>query len=192
MAGFLNVLFKNLLEGPSTDPFPFKETFTPDRLRGKPVVDPNLCMGCGICKHSCVAGAINISPLKDKSGFTISIWYNSCCRCASCRHYCPTGAMSIVPDWHSAHIEEDKFKRIEQQTIKYEPCSNCGTLMRPIPLPLAQKLYAENHEIDPEHIRHLCPQCRQLEDAKRNACILPSTTLTQADANSIAAAPAKE
>ena len=33
MAGFLKVLFRNLLEGPSTDPFPLGETFTPDRLR---------------------------------------------------------------------------------------------------------------------------------------------------------------
>ena len=42
MAGFLKVLFRNLLEGPSTDPFPLGETFTPERLRGKAVVDPDL------------------------------------------------------------------------------------------------------------------------------------------------------
>ena len=35
MAGFLKVLFRNLLEGPSTDPFPLGETFTPARLRGR-------------------------------------------------------------------------------------------------------------------------------------------------------------
>ena len=45
MAGFLKVLFRNLLEGPSTDPFPLGATFTPDRLRGRAVVDHDLCMG---------------------------------------------------------------------------------------------------------------------------------------------------
>ena len=173
MAGFLKVLFRNLLEGPSTDPFPLGETFTPARLRGRAVVDPELCMGCGMCRYSCAAGAINISQLPDGSGYTITIWPNSCCLCASCRHYCPTGAMSISNDWHSAHLETDKFTRIEQKTIKYEPCAGCGKLMRPIPAVLAQKLYAENTDVDPEQIRHLCPSCRQLEDAKRSACALP-------------------
>lgn len=176
MAGFLKVLFRNLLEGPSTDPFPLGETFTPDRLRGRARVDPELCMGCGICRHSCAAGAINISPLADGKGFTITIWQNSCCLCASCRHYCPTVAMSITNDWHSAHPESEKFDRIEQQTIHYVPCAHCGELMRPLPKKLAEKLYAYNNEIDRELTRRLCPKCRQIEDAKRNACLLPTTS----------------
>ena len=81
--------------------------------------------------------------------------------------------MSISNDWHSAHPETDKFTRVEQQTIKYEPCAGCGTLMRPITAALAQKLYAANTDIDPEKIRHLCPKCRQLEDARRTVCALP-------------------
>ena len=74
MAGFLKVLFRNLLEGPSTDPFPLGETFTPARLRGRAKVDPTLCMGCGVCRHVCAAGAINITHLPDGSGYTITIW----------------------------------------------------------------------------------------------------------------------
>ena len=150
MAGFLKILFRNLLQGPSTDPFPLGETFTPERLRGRVKIDPNLCMGCGVCRHVCAAGAINIRQKPDNSGYTITVWQNSCCLCASCRQYCPTGAMSITNDWHSAHLESEKFGRVEQQTINYEPCSHCGTLMRPLPLKLAEKLYAKNSEIDPD------------------------------------------
>ncbi|MDR1658958.1 MAG: 4Fe-4S binding protein [Desulfovibrio sp.] len=176
MAGFLKVLLRNVLEGPSTDPFPLGETFTPERLRGRARVNPELCMGCGICRNSCTAGAINIMPLSDGSGYTITIWQNSCCLCASCRHYCPTGAMSISNDWHSTHPEEEKFNRLEQHTIKYEPCAACGTLMRPVPADLARRLYAANPEIDSEKIRHLCPQCRRQEDASHNAGVIPPTT----------------
>ncbi|MDR1857400.1 MAG: 4Fe-4S binding protein [Desulfovibrio sp.] len=165
MSSFLKVLFRNVLNGPSTDPFPLGETFTPDRLRGKVLIDPELCMGCGTCKEVCTAGAIDLSELADGSGFRITVWQNSCCLCASCRHYCPTGAASLIPDWHAAHPEEDKYVRIEQQTVKYEPCSNCGTLMRPIPAKLARKLYASSPELDPEQLRHLCPACRRLRDA---------------------------
>lgn len=192
MAGFLKVLFRNLLEGPSTDPFPLGETFTPDRLRGRAVVDPDLCMGCGICRHSCAAGAIHIGQKPDGSGFTITIWQNSCCLCASCRHYCPTGAMSISTDWHTAHVQAEKYDRLEQHTIKYEPCVACGALMRPIPKVLADKLYAWNTEIDPELTRKLCPKCRQIEDAKRNACVLPTATDDTPVATVTSAVPTKD
>ena len=192
MAGFLKVLFHNLLEGPSTDPFPFGETFTPARLRGRARVDPDLCMGCGTCRHYCAAGAINITQLPDGTGFTITIWQNSCCLCASCRHYCPTGAMSITNDWHSAHPEEEKFRRLEQHTIKYETCAHCGALMRPLPKKLAERLYAHNSEIDHELTRHLCPKCRQIEDAKRNACLLPQHAAAAPDSPVTSAAPTKD
>ena len=174
MAGFLKVLFRNLLDGPSTDPFPLGPTFTPKRLRGKAVVDPDLCVGCGVCRHVCTAGAIDISPKPDKSGYTITIWQDSCCLCANCRHYCPTGAMSITNDWHLVHPESEKYEMLEQHTIDYEPCAHCGTLIRPIPLKLAEKIYAHDANISPEEIRHLCPKCRQLEDAKRIERVYPA------------------
>lgn len=168
MAGFLKVLFRNLLEGPSTDPYPLGETFTPERVRGRCVVDPDLCMGCGMCVNVCVPGAINITEKADKSGFTISIWRGSCCLCASCRHYCPTGAMSLVNDWHNTHPESEKFECMERKTINYVPCARCGELMRPLPLKIAERLYAHDKDLDPEKIRMLCPKCRQIEDALRN------------------------
>lgn len=166
MGSFLKVLFRNLLEGPSTDPFPVGETFTPDRLRGKCVVDPDLCMGCGVCKNVCAAGAIDITPKKDDSGYTITVWRNSCCLCASCRQYCPTGAMSITNDWHHAHAQSEKYDCVEQHTIDYVPCAHCGALIRPLPKKMAEKLYKDNKDIDVETIRNLCPKCRQIEDAR--------------------------
>ncbi len=187
MAGFLKVLFRNLLEGPSTDPFPLGPTFTPERLRGKAVIDPELCVGCGVCRHVCTAGAIDISPKPDKSGYTITIWRDSCCLCAACRHYCPTGAMSISNDWHLAHPESEKYELLEQHTIDYEPCAHCGTLIRPIPARLAERIYAHNAEISAEEIRHLCPKCRQLEDAKRIEQVFPA--VEDAETRAAAAMP---
>lgn len=74
---FLKILWDNLKKGPVTDAFPFGETYTPDRLRGRVEIDPALCVGCGTCVHVCAAGAINISKFEDGSGFEITVWRNS-------------------------------------------------------------------------------------------------------------------
>lgn len=48
--GFLGVLIRNLVAGPSTDPFPFGETFTPATLRGRVEYHPADCIACRACE----------------------------------------------------------------------------------------------------------------------------------------------
>jgi len=172
MSSFLNILLKNVLGGPSTDPFPFGPTFEPKRLRGRVVIDPDKCMGCGMCKNSCVAGAIDITKDAESKGWTITVWQDSCCLCASCRTYCPMKAVDIVPDWHSAHFEEDKYSRIEQHTIEYQPCTVCGKPVRVLSLEKARELYRSDPSVDPEQVRHMCRSCRQIKDAEAHVDIL--------------------
>ena len=96
---FLKILWDNLKKGPVTDAFPFGETYTPDRLRGRVEIDPALCVGCGTCVHVCAAGAINISKFEDGSGFEITVWRNSCCRHPHQRlAQRPPGHGKIYPD----------------------------------------------------------------------------------------------
>lgn len=170
MASFLKVLLRNVLQGPSTDPYPMGETFSPKNIRGNVVVNPELCLGCNMCVHVCTAGAIHIEHRED--GHTITIYHNSCCHCANCRSYCPTGAITLTDNWHSAHLASEQYEQIEQKTIAKEPCSKCGALIRVLPLPMMEKLYAGKKDIDPDHVRHLCPNCRQLEDAERTLAII--------------------
>ena len=81
--------------------------------------------------------------------------------------------MSVTNDWHNTHPESEKYECVEQHTIDYVPCLHCGTLIRPLPLKLAEKLYAEKPEVEAERVRQLCPRCRQLEDARRNENLAP-------------------
>ena len=139
---FLKILWDNLKKGPVTDAFPFGETYTPDRLRGRVEIDPALCVGCGTCVHVCAAGAINISKFEDGSGFEITVWRNSCCLCAQCRHYCPTKAITLTNDWHSAHRATEKYTQITRAKVKYDYCAVCGAKMRVLPQEVLNRIYA--------------------------------------------------
>ena len=181
MASFLNVMLHNVLDGPRTDPFPFGETFSPERIRGRVRIDPSLCIGCSMCRHVCVAGAINIQRFPE--GWTITVWQGSCCLCASCRTYCPMHAITIDNDWHSAHLEEDKFKRIEQHTINFVPCKRCGKPVRLISEAKAKELYCNDPNVDVDEVRQLCRDCRQKQDADvHSVCMLPLEVLYEAEA----------
>ena len=61
-----------------------------------------------------------------------------------------------------------------------------------LPKKLAEKLYAYNDEIDRDLTRRLCPKCRQLEDAKRNACVLPAASGDAVTTSVTSAAPTKD
>lgn len=162
---FLKILWDNLKKGPVTDPFPFGETYTPERLRGRVEIDPELCLGCGTCVHVCAAGAINISKFADGSGFEITVWRNSCCLCAQCRHYCPTKAITLSNDWHSAHRATEKYTQITRAKVKYDYCAVCGAKMRVLPQDVLNRIYAKHSEIDVDVVSHLCPSCRRIDVA---------------------------
>lgn len=162
---FLKILWDNLKKGPVTDAFPFGETYTPDRLRGRVEIDPALCVGCGTCVHVCAAGAINISKFEDDSGFEITVWRNSCCLCAQCRHYCPTKAVTLSNDWHSAHRATEKYTQITRAKVKYDYCAVCGAKMRVLPQEVLNRIYAKHSEVDVDVISHLCPNCRRIDVA---------------------------
>lgn len=169
---FLKVLWNNLRQGPVTDAFPFGETYTPERLRGRVEVDASLCVGCGTCENVCVAGAIHISRKADSSGFDVTVWRNTCCLCAQCRHYCPTGAISLSPNWHNAHRNTEKYTWLTRASVTYDTCEACGARMRFLPPSLIDRVYAGHPEVNVRRVSHLCPACRQLDTAvaEERAC----------------------
>lgn len=161
---FLKLVFDNLRQGPVTEAFPFAPAEAPERMRGKVVIDPKLCVGCGTCEHVCVAGAIKITPHADGCGHDITVWRNTCCLCAQCRHYCPTHAISVINDWHLAHREEQKYTFIERAEIHYAKCAGCGAPLRVLPRPILEKIYAAHPEYI-DTIAKLCPECRRKKTA---------------------------
>lgn len=168
MPKFLKILTRNLMQGVATDPFPFQEAHTPERYRGRVTMNPDLCVGCGICHHVCPGDAIRIEANEEKSGYAFSIWHNTCALCGSCKNYCPTGAITQTQDWHNAHSQAEKYSRAEHHFVPYLHCTGCGAAMRMLPPSLATRLYAHS-PVDMAEILQLCPSCRQLATVKRES-----------------------
>jgi formate hydrogenlyase subunit 6/NADH:ubiquinone oxidoreductase subunit I len=159
MGTFLKIALKNLLKGPSTDKYPFGETFVPEKLRGKIKHDPERCIACHMCEHVCAGGAIRLREAKDGSGADFVVWHNSCAFCGLCEHYCPTGAIHLTNDYHTAHLEKDKFSYVERTFVKYKPCSVCGKPFIPLIPQLEEVVYGEHG--DKKGLSKMCEKCRR-------------------------------
>jgi formate hydrogenlyase subunit 6/NADH:ubiquinone oxidoreductase subunit I len=161
---FIKVLLRNLLQGPSTDPFPFGETFTPEGLRGRVAFDTARCSGCRMCEHVCAAGAIRFDERAD--GLQFTLWHDSCTFCGLCEHYCATKAIHLTEDWHLAHRQEDKYRMIEAGSVAYSACSGCGNRFIAMNEALQKRGYAgQGHAL--ERLATLCPDCRRKQSATR-------------------------
>lgn len=157
---FLKILITNLMKGPSTDLYPFTETFHPEKLRGKIKFDEQACVLCETCVHVCAGGAIKIKEREDKSGQDILIWHNSCAFCGLCEHYCPTKAIVLTNDYHTTHLQEDKYSYIEKGFVPYVSCIKCSTMMTPVVPKLFAIAYSGVNK-NMEDLSKMCTSCRQ-------------------------------
>jgi formate hydrogenlyase subunit 6/NADH:ubiquinone oxidoreductase subunit I len=155
---FLKLLMRNLAKGPSTDPFPFGETFTPKTLRGRLRFDVSICTVCRACEQVCAAGAIRID--RTPEGMRFMLWQNTCVFCGLCHYYCPTGALTHTDDWHMSQGEGEKFDLVEEGVIPSVACAGCGAKMVAT-YPNPKTLGFEATKEDVEKLRLLCPNCRR-------------------------------
>ena len=59
----------------------------------RPVINPDLCIQCGICQGHCPQGAI------ENHGKKLEIRYRDCIRCFCCQEFCPQGAITVGKGW---------------------------------------------------------------------------------------------
>ena len=149
-----------------TLPYPLKPVEAPPEYRGKPVIDPNICIGCGACSRACPPDAISVEDDGVKGVRRVRVDVSRCIRCARCEEVCPTGAMKLTREFELA--SPDKGDMIQVVELKLARCSLCG---RPTNYTERQVRMAKEilKHLPPDLLDEfagrmtLCPKCRSLK-----------------------------
>ncbi|HEX2938124.1 MAG TPA: 4Fe-4S dicluster domain-containing protein [Ruminiclostridium sp.] len=159
MYSFFKIVLRNIIKGPSTIKYPFEDSPAPEKLRGKIKHDPDKCVACGMCEYVCAGGAIRLQETNDKQGINFVVWHNSCTFCGLCEHYCPEKAIHLTNDYHTAHMQKDKYNYSEKTIIKKNCCIVCGEPFMQLPPKYLEKLYGKDG--DEKGRSRMCPKCRK-------------------------------
>lgn len=111
-----------LQAGQVTLGYPFLPHSPAANFRGKVVVDPQRCIGCGACAMACPAKLIT---LRDETAYRIVEYaLQRCTYCAQCRDACPQKAIVLSTQFETASPSMDDLKiRLELKLVR---CKNCG------------------------------------------------------------------
>lgn len=99
MFTFVRTLFRNLVRQPATRLYPFEVREPIPAFRGHLVIDPAVCIYCGICSKRCPANAIAVS--KDPKSWTLDPY--RCILCSYCADVCPKKCLKMNP----SHVRKD-------------------------------------------------------------------------------------
>ena len=74
----------------------------------KPEINPEICLGCGLCLRWCAFGAIRIKPGEDKAWIDNSL----CAGCGECILACPEEAVKLYWNESVAHVQEKMVEHL--------------------------------------------------------------------------------
>ena len=93
----LHILRERLRQGHRTAPYPKQQPTLPERYRGLPRLQPELCKdGCSACRQACPQGALQLQEGE------LRLDLGLCLFCGECAASCPHGAVSFSRDYRLA------------------------------------------------------------------------------------------
>ncbi len=117
-----------LKAGRVTLPYPFAPHDPAPGFRGKVMVDPDLCLGCGGCAAVCPAGVILVRD-RDQLTRTLEFHWARCTYCGRCQDACPEGAVTLSQAFETA--TDSAADLILTLDVFMGPCQRCGRCFPP-------------------------------------------------------------
>ena len=91
--------------------FPFAPAELPAGFRGRVVVQPELCTGCGLCVRDCPAFALELERVS-REQFQMIHYRDRCAYCGQCEDSCRSGAIALVNEFVQATPQRDALTEV--------------------------------------------------------------------------------
>ncbi len=110
-----------------TTRFPAEPCVVPDRYRGKPEFDSDLCLGCGACVNICPTKALTqVDEIDgDRPVRKITLRYDTCIFCGNCQDGCTTErGIELSNQWDLAGLDRASMAEVHEHELQL--CEKCG------------------------------------------------------------------
>ncbi len=153
--GRLSILVEGLSKHVVTERYPYEPVEVPEGFRGKPRIDPSMCVGCGACVNACPPNALSMSDEGDYR--VIKLFIGRCIFCGRCEEVCPFQAIKLSKEFELAVTDVgDLTQEVRLVMVK---CAVCG---KPYATLREVKRVAEALPDGLRALAYVCPQCREL------------------------------
>ena len=112
-----------LKAGKVTLPYPAKAQPVPVRFRGRPIFDPDKCIGCAGCANNCPAREILVFDICQERRL-IKYIGRRCNYCGRCADVCPENAITMSHEFETA--TNDIHDMRQELDIFMGTCQRCG------------------------------------------------------------------
>jgi NADH-quinone oxidoreductase subunit I len=120
------VTFKHLFKKPVTVQYPEERLTLSGRYKGLHSLDPNLCIGCGICAKRCPNKTIELKvigveekeikeKIVKKEIKRPQIFMGRCMFCGLCVEGCPKGALTMTSNYELATYDRESLLYTHEQ-----------------------------------------------------------------------------
>jgi hydrogenase-4 component H len=134
--------------GRVTLPYPFEAKPVPERFRGRPIFNPEKCIGCAGCANNCPAREILVfDPCQEVR--IIKYIGRRCTYCGRCADLCPEGAITMSKEFENATGDiHDVQQNLEIFMGTCQRCGRCYGGQRPLEALMMKGYRFDNLEKD--------------------------------------------